>query len=125
MNLRLISLRGSDMLPYLDDLAQLRIAVFRDWPYLYAGDMQYERKYLKTFAESEHAFLVLALAEVSGVERVAGASTALPLIQETENIQAPFLAHNIAISDVYYFSESVLLKNYRWPRRSQRAARWC
>ncbi len=32
--------------PWLDALAQLRIAVFRDYPYLYDGDLSYERRYL-------------------------------------------------------------------------------
>ncbi|HET7923586.1 MAG TPA: GNAT family N-acetyltransferase, partial [Rhodanobacteraceae bacterium] len=33
---------GSHVAPHLDAVAALRIAVFRDWPYLYAGDREYE-----------------------------------------------------------------------------------
>ena len=32
------SLSGAALLPHLDEVAKLRIAVFRDWPYLYDGD---------------------------------------------------------------------------------------
>ena len=32
------TLSGAALLPCLDDVARLRIAVFRDWPYLYDGD---------------------------------------------------------------------------------------
>ncbi|HBF93820.1 MAG TPA: GNAT family N-acetyltransferase, partial [Marinobacter adhaerens] len=37
-------LSGDQIKPYLDDLARLRIEVFRHFPYLYDGDMDYERK---------------------------------------------------------------------------------
>ena len=39
-------LTGNAVGEVLDDLARLRIAVFRDWPYLYDGDVAYERDYL-------------------------------------------------------------------------------
>jgi hypothetical protein len=29
---------GAGILPHLDAVARLRMAVFRDWPYLYDGD---------------------------------------------------------------------------------------
>ena len=40
---------GADVAAVLDDLARLRIAVFRDWPYLYDGDLAYERSYLSLY----------------------------------------------------------------------------
>ena len=36
-------LSGDQIDAALDDLARLRIAVFRAFPYLYHGDMEYER----------------------------------------------------------------------------------
>lgn len=33
---------------HLDAVADLRIAIFRDWPYLYAGDYEYGKKYVAT-----------------------------------------------------------------------------
>ena len=32
--------------PWLDELADLRIRIFRDYPYLYDGSVEYERDYL-------------------------------------------------------------------------------
>ena len=66
---------GSEILAALDALAELRIKVFRDWPYLYGGDPAYERQYLTTYAASPRAYC--ALAEVDGV--AIGATTAVPL----------------------------------------------
>jgi len=100
---------GADVAPHLDAVAELRIAVFRDWPYLYAGDRAYERNYLATYAQSPESLFVLAF----DGDRVIGASTGIPLTDETAAFQQPFLDRGIELADVFYFGESVLLKEYR------------
>ncbi len=105
--LRLLS--GAALRPHLADVARLRIAVFREWPYLYDGDPDYEQRYLARYAEARNAAVVLAM----DGEEVVGASTCLPLAEEDEEITAPFRAANWDISTVFYFGESVLLPAYR------------
>jgi len=100
---------GAAVAPHLDAVAALRIAVFRDWPYLYDGDPAYEAHYLATYARSPESLFVLAL---DGA-RIVGASTGIPLADESENFRAPFAARGIAERDVFYFGESVLLPEYR------------
>jgi GNAT superfamily N-acetyltransferase len=100
---------GSEVAPHLDAVAALRIAVFRDWPYLYAGDREYEKKYLATYAESPESLFVLAFEG----DQVIGASTGIPLTDETAAFQQPFLDRGIALEEVFYFGESVLLSDYR------------
>jgi GNAT superfamily N-acetyltransferase len=100
---------GVEVSPHIPALARLRIAVFRDWPYLYDGSQGYEERYLRIYAESARAAVVLAL---DGAE-VVGASTCLPLSDETENVRAPFRAAGIGVDRVFYFGESVLLRAYR------------
>lgn len=100
---------GAEVAPHLDAVAELRIAVFRDWPYLYAGDRDYEKNYLATYAKSPESLFVLAF---DGA-RVIGASTGIPLGDETAAFQRPFLDRGIAPGDVFYFGESVLLGEYR------------
>jgi GNAT superfamily N-acetyltransferase len=99
---------GEAIRPHVADLARLRIAVFREYPYLYEGDVAYEEKYLLDYVR-EDATLVLAVAE-SGV---VGVATAMPLAQAHGPLAAPFAHAGIAQSDVYYFGESVLLKDWR------------
>ena len=103
------TLVGEAVRSRLDALAALRIAVFRDWPYLYAGDLGYEREYLETYAASPGSVVVLARAG----ETVVGASTGLPLAQEGATFQAPFLERGIDPERVFYCGESVLLPEYR------------
>jgi GNAT superfamily N-acetyltransferase len=103
------SLTGDDARRHLDDVAALRIAVFRDWPYLYAGDMGYERGYLSAYAASARSVFVLAF----DGDRVVGASTGLPLADDAEAFRAPFIARGFDPAGVFYFGESVLLEAYR------------
>jgi len=103
------SLTGESARRHLDDVAALRIAVFRDWPYLYAGDMRYEREYLAAYAASPRSVFVLAF----DGDRVVGASTGIPLAEDAPAFQAPFLAQGIDAGKVFYFGESVLLPAWR------------
>ncbi len=109
MSLKIRSFSGREVIPYIEDLARLRIEVFNEFPYLYEGDMEYERKYVRTFAESADSVLVIAF----DGKKVVGASTGLPLIHETPNIIAPFLQEEYKPESIFYFSESVLKKEYR------------
>lgn len=93
----------------IDDLARLRIAVFREWPYLYDGDLDYEREYLQTYSASPSSVVVVA----EDGARVVGASTGVPLADEGEDFRAPFAAAGLDPAGVFYFGESVLLSEYR------------
>jgi GNAT superfamily N-acetyltransferase len=104
----LATVTGDALLAHLPALARLRVTVFREWPYLYAGDEAYEQRYLARYARTGAA-VVLAFAG----ERVVGASTCLPLAAETANVRAPFVASGWPIDAVCYFGESVLLAEHR------------
>ena len=91
--------RGPEITPWLDDVARLRVAVFRDWPYLYEGDAEYERDYLGAYARSAESVFVLAMEK----GEVIGASTGLPLADDTEAFRRPFVDGAIDPEDVFYF----------------------
>ncbi|WP_147652753.1 GNAT family N-acetyltransferase [Vulcaniibacterium gelatinicum] len=112
MDIRVQRFTGPAVGRHLDDVARLRIAVFRDWPYLYDGDLDYERDYLRAYARSPESVFVLAF----DGGRVVGASTGIPLADDTPAFQAPFLERGIAVESVFYFDESVLLPEYRGRR---------
>jgi GNAT superfamily N-acetyltransferase len=107
--IRITCVTGRDILPFIPDAARLRITVFREYPYLYDGTMEYEEKYLRTYSESPGSLFVIARAG----EQVIGLSTAMPLAQETEEVQRPFREAGIPAGEVFYFGESVLLPEYR------------
>lgn len=100
---------GADIAPFIDDLARLRIAVFRAFPYLYEGSLDYEKTYVATYARSPGSVFVLALDE----GKVVGAATGLPMADETEEFKRPFLDHGYDPARIFYFGESVLMPAYR------------
>lgn len=107
--LRIETLTGPALVPLLPALARLRIAVFREWPYLYEGDDAYEAHYLHRYAASPLGAIVVAW---DGAQPV-GASTCLPLEVEPPEVTAPFRARTIPPERVMYFGESVLLAPWR------------
>ncbi|MCU0470437.1 MAG: GNAT family N-acetyltransferase [Arcicella sp.] len=101
--------RGSDIESIFENLAQLRITVFRDYPYLYEGTLDYERAYLQTYSNAERAFVFTVFDD----EKLVGATTCIPLEDETLEVKKPFLEANLNIERIFYFGESILLKEYR------------
>ncbi|QIG54953.1 GNAT family N-acetyltransferase [Altererythrobacter sp. BO-6] len=107
--MKIEALTGSAILPAIPALAELRIRVFAEWPYLYDGDVAYEEDYLRAFAASEDAVLVLA----RDGERIVGASTGSPMAAQEREIREPVEAFGFDTSEVFYFGESVLLPDCR------------
>ncbi|NHN84070.1 GNAT family N-acetyltransferase [Acetobacter musti] len=109
MSITVETMTGTAIEPFLPDLARLRITVFREWPYLYDGDVAYEEKYLQLYVKSAGAAVILA----RDGEKVIGASTCLPMADEMDAIREPFEKRGLPVSDFFYFGESVLQKEYR------------
>lgn len=106
---RVERLSGERLSRHLPDLARLRIAVFREFPYLYEGSQDYEERYLRTYAEVSDSVVIVAL----DGEQVVGAATALPLRNEPDDLTRPFVEHGHLVEEVFYFGESLLLPAYR------------
>jgi GNAT superfamily N-acetyltransferase len=107
--IRIECLRDEALQRYLPMLARLRINIFRAFPYLYEGSLDYESKYLKAYATTPGAVIVGAFAG----DELVGASTGLPMIAEPDNVSAPLRAASFDIDKVFYFAESVLEPTYR------------
>ncbi len=108
-NLSFQTYRGKKIGEVLEPLGDLRIAVFREFPYLYEGTPEHEMEYLKTYVESDSSFLFTVW---QGDEMV-GATTCTVLTEETPEVQQPFLKASIPLNTVYYFGESILLPRFR------------
>lgn len=93
----------------IQNLARLRIEVFREFPYIYDGSNEYEVKYLKKYLDSSRAALIAAFDETT----IIGVGSCLPLLDEDPVVQKPFLEKGFDLKRVFYFGESVLQKRYR------------
>ncbi len=108
-SIQLKTLTGKSIEPFIPDLARLRIEVFREFPYLYEGDMDYEKNYLSTYSQSFESFFVVAFDD----HDVVGMSTGLPMSHETDAFKTPFIDRGYDPESIFYFGESVLQKSYR------------
>ncbi len=103
------SFKGNDIESVFDELAYLRITVFKDYPYLYEGSISYEKEYLKIYSNSEKSFLF----GVYNENKMIGATTCIPLSDETLEVIKPFQEAGFDINSIFYFGESILLKPFR------------
>ncbi|GLQ88334.1 GNAT family N-acetyltransferase [Dyella flagellata] len=109
MTLHIINCAGEAVEPYLEDLARLRSTVFHDYPYLYEGGTDSEGDYLAAYARSPRSIFVLALDD----NEVVGAATGMPLLDDQTAFQLPFRKKGLALEQIFYLGESVLLHPYR------------
>lgn len=109
MNLSVTTLSGLQLAPFIPALARLRMVVFREFPYLYAGSAKYGEACLRPLPDTPDALIVLA----RDGEEVVGASSALPLTGEVAALQAPLHALEFGRASVLYLGESVLRAEYR------------
>ncbi len=110
MNPELRHLHGPDIGEVLEDLAELRIAVFREYPYLYDGTADYEKSYLQPYLDCRDSIAVM----VFDRRKAVGASIGLPLAAADHDFQRPFEeAGRQPVESYFYCAESVLLPEYR------------
>ncbi|MFN4944441.1 MAG: GNAT family N-acetyltransferase [Akkermansiaceae bacterium] len=102
-------LNGSEAKDVLEHLAELRCRVFLEYPYLYDGDLAYERDYLSHYTHSDNAFLVIAKMD----DQIIGVSSCIPLVEADPAFQEPFRAAGYDLEKIGYFGESVLLPEFR------------
>lgn len=102
-------LTDQDLAEMLPKLAQLRISVFKDWPYLYDGSLEYEEKYLARYAQTDGAVIVGAFE----AGELVGAATGEPLDKEVIQFRQPFEDRGHNPSEIFYLAESVLDPRYR------------
>jgi GNAT superfamily N-acetyltransferase len=109
MSVCVAPLTGDALKAALPDIARLRIEVFREWPYLYDGNDDYERAYFADFAANDGAVVITA----RDGDRFVGAATAAPMGAHVGELAAPLVENSYPVDRIFYLGESVLLKPYR------------
>jgi GNAT superfamily N-acetyltransferase len=109
VSLTVTALNGAAIADAIPALARLRIAVFKEFPYLYDGSLEYEAAYLQTYLECPQTLVVT----VQDGTQTVGATSALPLAFETPELRQPFETQGWDVRHVFYLAESVLLPAYR------------
>lgn len=109
MQIKIHQATSDDIEKYVEQLGQLRIEVFKEWPYLYEGDLNYEREYLKSYVTAKDAVCFLLRQD----QEVIGASTAIAMSEADKAFAAPLKNLGYPLEKVMYFGESIIQKDYR------------
>ena len=86
--------------------------MFRDWPYLYDGDVAYERRYLETYRTSPGAVLVGAFEG----DRLVGAATGTPLAEHADEFAITASAPGAGAYDMSGVMAEVMLSGEEYPQ---------
>jgi GNAT superfamily N-acetyltransferase len=100
-------LNGNGIKNYIDELGRFRIEIFKEFPYLYEGDLEYERKYLSRYPESPEGILILT----KDTRGLIGACTGIPLQDEDTEFVKPFQTVNI--EEIFYIGEVMVRADSR------------
>lgn len=109
MDITLKKIYAGELSPFITELAKLRINVFREFPYLYDGDLAYEKNYLKRYLKAQNSLVILAFHN----DLLVGASTCLPLSEEDEEFRQPLIKAGFNCERGVYFGESLILSEFR------------
>lgn len=104
------ALEKSESQSRIMEIADIRIKVFRDFPYIYDGSVDYEVQYLGRYLKSQSAHFIGCF---DTKEKLVGVATCMALSEEDKNIQEPFLKADIDVKQFFYFGESALLPEFR------------
>ena len=109
--MQFLVLKNLEIERYLEEVIKLRVEVFREYPYLYDGNLEYEKEYFKDFVKDSTARVILVK---DGFEVVAVAtSIALSNAHLCDDIHKPFIEKGYDVERFYYYGEIMIDKNYR------------
>jgi Acetyltransferase (GNAT) family len=104
--------QGKEIEPFLDELAKARIKQFRYYPYLYQGNMEYEKAYLAPYVANEDGLMIAAFDDYTMI----GFVTGIPLMSSSEIIQDAenqFAKLGYDARKLYYLGEVIIAPQYR------------
>jgi len=102
-------LTGSAVETCLEELASLRLNIFREYPYLYDGHREDELKYLRLYVDTPDAFVI----SVNESGEMIGAATGIPLRHEHASMVNPFADTSYPIDELFYVGEVLFYPSYR------------
>jgi GNAT superfamily N-acetyltransferase len=107
-------IRGPEIENHIDDLGRFRIKIFREYPYLYDGNIEFERVYLDPYSRNPES-LLLILQDARGI---IGACTGTPLTGEDNDFQNAFMGENK--DEIYYIGAVILRADSRGQKLGSR-----
>ncbi len=102
-------LNGLEARSHFEQMAKLRISVFKEYPYLYEGTIAYEKVYLESYFKSQNCLIFL----VKDKATLVGMTTCIQASDVHEEFKQVYEKFNLDPKKILYFGESILLPEYR------------
>lgn len=101
--------KGQEIAPYVADITNLCLTVYREPPYLYEGTVEEYGPFIQKYTESPESIVCL----IMDGNDVVGATTGTPLSEMREHYTQSFLDNGYSLPSFYYIGEMVILPEYR------------
>ncbi len=108
-DMRIVSLQGEAIQPYVKDITELCLVIYREYPYLYEGTEAEYGPFIQEYAQSPHGIACLLFDD----EKPVGVAIGVPLSAMRKNYQDGFAQFAPELTSVYYLAEFLLLTDYR------------
>lgn len=102
-------LKGSEAIPYLNKLMEIRLLFYRDYPYLYDGSIEDEENYLRIWSNSENTLLVVAKRN----DKVVGVIIGLPFSESPEENKQAFQNLETSPEDLFYLGDNIVIQELK------------
>lgn len=112
MNIMVEIFTGKDTSNFINLIAQLRIKHFREYPYLYEGNMELEKQYLQAYAADVRSIFVIAKVN----DEITEVSTGIPLVSSSvllKDAETIFRENGLEPNEYYYYGEVIILPEHR------------
>lgn len=103
----IVVLRGAEIEPYLPEIVDLMVEVYRESPFFYEGTREEYLPLVKAYSDSPQG---IACVLFDG-KKIIGVAAGAPLNQVSEKWQTPF--KNESLDQIYYLGDEVLHPQYR------------
>lgn len=102
---------GAQCSEMINTVSDLRITMFKEYPYLYQGDKEYEKHYVKAYVQ-ERGMVIKAAVK----EELAGVITGIPLVEDAETFpeaKQAFVQQGFIPEQFYYIGEVMVMPQFR------------
>jgi GNAT superfamily N-acetyltransferase len=112
MTFRIEVFKGISTAPYLQTLSDLRLEAFKEFPYLYVGNIEDEVSYAQLYTSAPEGILVIAFQD----ETIAGLYSGLPLNASGAFISAwhdKLIEEGVDLTNYFYAGELIVKPAFR------------
>ena len=94
---------------YIEELAKMRIEAFCEYPYLYAGSIEYELEYLKSYTTCTDICVQI----LSDNGQICGMITSMPMEHSWDELCGDLDNLGVDSCKYFYVCELIIQKEYR------------